>query len=343
MLWNALDILEQSSITPDVNIKVVLDFEEELGSPNLPDAVKKHSSEISADYLIIMDGPRHPSNEPTLSFGARGIQTITLKVYGPKTPQHSGHYGNYIPNPALRLSQLLASMKDENGKVIIPGYYDNVNLDSADMELLRAVPDDEDALKKQIGFVGQDSIAPFLQASIQYPSLNIRGLKSGWVGDEVRTIVPEIAIAEIDIRLVKSSDPERLINLIKTHIKDQDYHILNDEPTDEERYAHEKLIKFSYEFSYGAYKTDINSTIGQWLSSALERTFDKTPILKPTSGGSIPISPFVNTLGIPAVTVPTVNADNNQHSPNENLRLGNFKEGIQTIIGILTQPSEILK
>ena len=338
MFLKAMDILREQELQPAFNIKVIMDFEEELGSPHLPGAVKTYAEDLQADHMIILDGPRHPSNEPTLTFGARGIQTVTLKIFGPKNPQHSGHYGNYVPNPALRMAQLLASMKDEYGRVTIPGYYDGIDLDAKTLALLKSVPDDEAAIKKMIGVAGQDSVAKFLQASRQYPSLNIRGLRSGWVEEEVRTIVPDFAIAEIDMRLVKESDPDYLLRLVKDHIARQGYHFVDGEPTDTERQQHDKLISMEHEFSYGAFRTEINSTMGEWLTSALERTFGKTPIRLRTSGGSIPISPFVITLGVPAVTVPTVNSDNNQHSPNENLRLGNFEEGIRTVVGILTEP-----
>jgi acetylornithine deacetylase/succinyl-diaminopimelate desuccinylase-like protein len=338
MFLQAMDILQEQQLQPAFNVKVIMDFEEELGSPHLPGAVKTYAETLEADHMIILDGPRHPSNEPTLTFGARGIQTITLKIFGPKNPQHSGHYGNYVPNPALRMAQLLTSMKDEQGRVTIPGYYDGIELDAATIALLRSVPDDEAAIKQMIGVAGQDSVADFLQAARQYPSLNIRGLRSGWVEEAVRTIVPDFAIAEIDMRLVKESDPDYLLKLVREHIAEQGYHYVDGEPTDAERQQYDKLISMEHEFSYGAFRTEINSPTGNWLTAALERTFGQTPIRIRTSGGSIPISPFVITLGVPAVTVPTVNSDNNQHSPNENLRLGNFEEGIRTVVGILTEP-----
>lgn len=338
MFLKAMDILAEQKVQPAFNLKVIMDFEEELGSPHLPGAVKTYAQELEADHMIILDGPRHPSNQPTLTFGARGIQTLTLKIFGPKNPQHSGHYGNYVPNPALRMAQLLASMKDAYGRVTIPGYYKGISLDEETIALLKTVPDDEAAIKKMIGIAGQDSVADFLQASRQYPSLNIRGMQSGWVGEEVRTIVPDFAIAELDMRLVKESDPDYLLNLFKEHIAAQGYHFVEGEPTEAERQQYEKLISMEHEFSYGAFRTEIDSPTGNWLTAALERAFGETPIRIRTSGGSIPISPFVITLGVPAVTVPTVNSDNNQHSPNENLRLGNFEEGIRTVVSILTEP-----
>ena len=288
--------------------------------------------------LIIFDGPRHQSNRPTLTFGARGIATATLTVFGPRVPQHSGHFGNYAPNPAERLARLLASLKNDEGRVTIPGFYDGIVLDEQARQALAAVPDDEAALLQRLGVARPLAFADSYQESMQFPSLNVRGLRSAWVGDQVRTIIPDRATAEIDVRLVKESDPERLIALIRQHLLRQGYHLIEGEPTESERRDHARLASFMAEISYHAYQTPYDSEVGRWLVSALTRAFGEPPIRIRTSGGSIPISPFIQTLGVPAVTVPTVNPDNNQHSPNENLRLGNYIEGIHTFLAILTEP-----
>ncbi len=334
----SLDVLKALKVEPNFNIKVIMDFEEELGSPRLPGAVLSYKEELQSDMLIIFDGPRHVSNEPTLTFGARGIATITLTTFGPRAAQHSGHYGNYAPNPALNMAQLLASMKDEDGRVVIPGFYDGIEIDEASRAIMAKVPDDEAAIRKNIGISDIDKVGTTYQESIQYPSLNIRGMESGWVGKEVRTIVPPTAIGEIDVRLVMESDPERLIGLIKEHIKNEGYYIIdNREPTESVRMSQSKIVSFNYEISYKAYRTDFDTEVGQWLVRALKKGFGKDPIMIRTSGGSIPISPFVTTLNIPAVTVPTVNRDNNQHSPNENIRLGNYIDAIKTYTAIMTE------
>jgi len=334
----ALDIMDEQNLEPNYNIKVIMDMEEEMGSPNLPNAVKKYRKKLKADRLVILDGPRHPSNEPTLTFGARGIATIQLKVHGPKYPQHSGHYGNYVPNPAIRLSQIIASMKNQDGIVTIDGFYDGIEISDKARKVMAQVPDDENKIRRSIGISEIDKVADNYQESIQYPSLNVRGLKSGWVEKEVRTIIPSFALAEIDVRLVKETDPNRLIGLIKEHIQNQGYHITKKDPSDEERMKYGRLITFKSKISYTAFRTPIDSPIGDWLSSAIRNGFEMEPIIKRTSGGSVPISPFVNTLDVPAVTVPTVNPDNNQHSPNENIRVGNLIESVRTHLAILVQP-----
>ena len=320
-----------------MNLKVIVDFEEELGSPNLPLAVQRHREALAADMMVIFDGPPHISGRPTLKFGARGIATITLVTYGPRVPIHSGHYGNYAPNPVQRLAEILASMKDDHGRVTIPGFYDGVQLDEATERILAAVPDDERAIRRQLGIGAIDSVGGTLQKAVQYPSLNVRGIAAGWIGAETRTIIPDTATAEIDVRLVAESDAERLVGLIRQHIEGLGYHVLDRAPTDDERSRHPRIASFTYDVSYPAFRTEFNSEPGRWLARALTRFHGHEPIRIRTSGGSIPIAPFVNTLGVPAVSVPTVNPDNNQHSPNENIRLGNFLDGIRTVVAVLTE------
>lgn len=339
MFLTALDILNAEGLTQTHNLKVIMDFEEELGSPHLPAAVEKFKDELAADMLLIYDGPRHTSNRPTLVFGARGIATVSLTVFGPRRPQHSGTYGNYVPNPAIRLSRLLAGMEDDEGRVIIPGFYDGIEIAPDVRAVINSVPDDEEAIRRSIGIKTPDRVATTYQESIQYPSMSVLGLESGWVGSQTRTIIPATATAELDIRLVIESDPERLVGLVRQHIEDQDFHIIDgDAPTDGERVAHDKLISFDYEISYAAFRTTLSSPAGVWAERALVRAFGEKPIKIRTGGGSIPISPFVASLGLPAILVPAVYIENNQHSPNENLRLGNYVDGIRAYLAILTQP-----
>ncbi len=333
----SLDAMIEAKAEPNFNIKVIMDFEEELGSPQLPEAVKKYKNELAADLLIIFDGPRHVSNQPTLSFGARGICEITLTTYGPRQPVHSGNYGNYTPNPAMRLAQLLGSMKDDEGRVTIPGFYDGTTLATSEKEALRQVPDDESEIKKFLGIAEADKVGDTFQESLQYPSLNIRGLDALYVGEKSRTLIPAQAIAEIDIRLVPTSNPERLIGLVRKHVETKGFHLLDREPTEAERMKYARLASFQSSISYLAFQTPFSSKAGLWLNRAMTRAFGKEPIKIRTAGGSIPISPFVITLGIPAVAVPTVNADNNQHAPNENIRVGNYVEAVKTFYFILTE------
>ena len=337
MFLKAMDIINELGINPNYNIKVIMDFEEELGSPRLPKAVLDYKNELSADMLVIFDGPRHLSNQPTLSYGARGIATISLEVFGPRTPLHSGNYGNYAPNPAMKLSQLLATMWQEDGRVAIPGWYDGITITDEVKAILKQVPDDEKQIQKDFGIASTDNIGNNFQEAIQYPALGILGLEAAWVGNKTRTIIPATAIAEMNIRLVRETKGERMVKLLKDHIINQGYYLVDEKPTEEERMTYKKIARFNSEISYGAFRTDFDTEIGAWLRKGMNKAFGKDPIQIRTMGGSIPISPFVITLGLPAVAVPTVNPDNNQHSPNENIRLGNYIDGIKTITAILMQ------
>ena len=336
MLIQAMKFMNSKNIDNKFNLKLIMDFEEEKGSPSLPDAVKKHSTILKSDALLIFDGPQHESDLPTLNFGNRGISSITLKTYGPVVPQHSGHFGNYAPNPVFRMSNILSSMKDENGIVKIKGYYDGITISDQVKKYLDNVPDDEESMLNKMQFKKPESVGNSYQEAIQFPSLNVRGIRAGWVEDEVRTIVPSECIAEIDVRLVIESDGYRLHELIKKHIEGLGYVVLDHEPSKEERMKYDKIVKFNSTVSYPAFRTDINSDLGNWLSETLTKTFGVEPVLRRTSGGSVPISPFVNVLNIPAVGVPTVNKDNNQHSPNENIKLINYIKGIESFVGILS-------
>lgn len=333
----SLDALKELKSEPNYNMKVIMDFEEELGSPHLAVAVNQYKNELAADQLIIFDGPRHVSNQPTLSFGARGICEITLTIFGPRTPVHSGNYGNYTPNPALRLAQLLGSMKDDDGRVTIPGFYDGIVLSEEEKKILSKVPDDENEIKKFLGIAAPDKIGGNFQESLQYPTLNIRGLDALYVGGQARTLIPAKAVAEIDIRLVPSTDPKRLIDLVKKHIEAKGYYLIDREPTEEERMKHPRIASFTSSISYLAFQTSFDSDCGKWLSKAMRTAFGKDPIKIRTAGGSIPISPFVITLSIPAVAVPTVNADNNQHAENENIRVGNYIDAVKTFLAIMLE------
>jgi acetylornithine deacetylase/succinyl-diaminopimelate desuccinylase-like protein len=337
MFLAAIDALDDAGADPEFNIKVYLDFEEESGSPNLERIVNTNKELLASDLIVIFDGPNHSSNKPTLCFGARGITRVALTAYGAKVALHSGHYGNYSPNPAFIMAGLLSSMKDETGRVIIPGFYDGIELSDEEKAILERVPDDEAELNRKLGIASPDRVGNSYQESLQYPSLNIRGLQAGNTGENVTNIVPDKCIAEIDIRTVPESDPERLIQLVKEHIKGKGFYLTEKDPTDEERMKYGRIIKIEKPDWYQAFRTSMESVPGIWLNSAMERAFGEEPVRLRILGGSLPIAPFINALGAPAVIVPTVNPDNNQHGPDENLRLGNYRDGIKTMLAIFTE------
>ena len=188
-----------------------------------------------------------------------------------------------------------------------------------------------------MGVARADGVAESLQLALQFPSLNVRGLGAAWIGDQSRTIIPPTATAELDIRLVKESDPDRLIRLLREHIESLGYTVLERAPTDAERAEFPRIASLTHELSYGAFRSDFDAAAGRMARAGMRFLYGDEPILIRTMGGSIPIAPLVDTLGIPAATVPTVNIDNNQHSPNENIRYGNFIEGIAILMAVLSR------
>ncbi|MBO0322011.1 M20/M25/M40 family metallo-hydrolase [Muricauda sp. CAU 1633] len=337
---SGLQILTEMGETPEYNIKVIMDFQEELGSPDLPEVVKKFGDLLSADGILIMDGTRHLSNWPTLTYGARGIATATLTVFGAKRSLHSGQYGNFSPNPVFEASRFLGSLKNEEGLVQIPGFYDGIELTETEKEKLNQVPEDLNEIKTGLGISQPDKVGETYQEALQYPSLNIRGLKAAWVGKEVRTIIPSEVVAEIDMRLVPESDGKRLMESLKQYIMDNGFHLVDSIPTDEERATYPKLASFTYKLGSKPFRTNFDSSMGHMLNRAMTRLFDDRFVNMRTTGGSQPIGPFINTLGVPAVALRIPNPDNSIHAPNENLRIGNYLEGIMSCLAVLTEPMD---
>ncbi|MGB5460474.1 MAG: M20/M25/M40 family metallo-hydrolase [Eudoraea sp.] len=340
MFLNTIDLLKKNNVQIPFNVKVILDGEEEKSSAPLPKAVKEYSDLLEADFLIISDGPVHSSGKPTIAYGTRGITTLTLTTYGPIMPQHSGHYGNYAPNPGFQLAQVLASMKDTDGRVLIEGYYDGIDIDESTMNILQSVPDDAKIINTHLAIKQAEKVGAFYQEAMQYPSLNIRGLSSGWVGEKARTIVPESATAEIDIRLVPESDGDRLKSLVKKHVENQGYYVMTEVPDKSQRMKHEKIITITEGTVTDAFRTDLDNPYGNFLVDTFKNTFSEDVVQIRIMGGTVPIAPFINELKIPAFLVPLVNPDNNQHSPNENLKIGQIAYGIQVFYGIMSNKME---
>ena len=336
MFLNAIDALKKDAIDIPFNVKVILDSEEEKSSAPLPQAVRTYKDLLKADFLVINDGPVHVSGKPTIVYGCRGITTLSITTHGPIKPQHSGHYGNYAPNPGFQLAQLLATMKDTNGKVLIKGYYDGISLDDATLAILKSVPDNADVINSNLAISNPEKVGGFYQEALQYPSLNIRGLGSGWVGEKARTIVPATATAELDLRLVPESDGTKLKNLVKEHIKNQGFQVMSTEPTLEDRLKFDKIVTIKEGSVTDAFRTDLNNPFGNNIVKTMESKFGEKPVQIRIMGGTVPISPFINELKIPAFIVPMVNPDNNQHSPNENLKIGQIAYGIKLFYALLS-------
>ncbi len=331
-LLTALDALAAAGSEPGVHLKFLFEGDEEAGSPYLGRLAQEQAELLSADLVVAADGPRDPSGLPTLYFGARGIVTAEITVYGPIRPLHSGHYGNWAPNPAMRLAQLLATMKDPvSGQVLIKGFYDDVQpLSEFEQLALAQAPDDDGAQMREFGLAAPEGRGRRLEL-INQPSLNVRGLQSAWVGGEARTIVPDVAVASLDLRLVKDIRPEAQIGRLIAHIEAQGYHVVRDEPDLETRRQHPRLVRVVASTGYPAFRTSMDLPISRSLIEAVEGHTGRAAVKLPTLGGSIPLYQFTDVLGVPTVGVPIVNHDNNQHSPNENLRLGSLWSGIEIL------------
>ena len=336
-LLAAIDALKASGLAPSSNLRVILDGEEEASSPSLVPAIARYRDKLRADLMVILDGPGHSSGRPTVVYGARGIATVDLTVFGPKSGVHSGNYGNWMPNPAMRLASLLASMKDEEGLVKVAGYYDAVvPLTPAERAMLDAVPDDGARMLNTFGVAGPELAFPKLQDALQMPTLNVRGLASSFVGAGARTIVPDRATAAIDIRLVKETSGADLVAKIRAHIGKQGYHLVDSDPDDATRAKYSRIARLSLNGPMlSAFRTSTSDPQARALVAAVTRTFGQPPVQLRTLGGTVPIAPFIEALGFPALLVPTVNFDNNQHEENENLRLGHFFDSIVTIAAVL--------
>ena len=333
-LLAALDALRAAGREPRVNLKFLFEGEEEQGSPHLEEFVLRERARLAADLIITADGPVHQSGRPTVFFGNRGIMALEITVYGPTENLHSGHYGNWAPNPAMRLAQLLATMKDDSGRVTIAGFYDDVvPLTEEERKAMAAIPAIEKKVQERFSIAEPDGGGQRLEEMIALPSLNVRGLRSGYVGEEATTIIPRTATAAIDVRLVKGNDHQRMFEKIVAHIRGRSWKVLDREPTDLERRRHARLVKVEKHDGYNAVRTPLDLPIAATLVRGVERATGGTVVKLPTLGGSGPLHYF-EALGLPSVGVPIVNFDNNQHGPDENLRVGNFFQGIDIFASI---------
>ncbi len=338
-LLAAIDALAAAGTPRTSNLKVILDGEEEAGSPSLVGAISRYRDQLAADGMLILDGPEHPSGRPTLVFGARGILTARLTVFGPKVGVHSGNYGNWVPNPALALVQLLAAMKDDKGEVVIPGFYATTPaLTAEERALLAAIPDQTPQLLAEFGIAAPERPGMKLEEAFVRPTLNIRGLASAHVGAGARTIIPDRAVAELDIRMVAGNTAADFQAKLRAFVASQGFQLVDGEPTDAARARFPKLASLSFGAGSPAFSTSPALPFSLGLRQALAARWGEPPVVLLTAGGTVPIAPFVEALQVPAVLVPIVNFDNHQHEENENLRLGNLFGGQGSIEAVLTMP-----
>jgi acetylornithine deacetylase/succinyl-diaminopimelate desuccinylase-like protein len=334
---NAYDAIKKSGLTPGCNLKFFIEGEEEANSPHLHEILEKYHSLLQSDLWVICDGPVHQSGKKQIVFGVRGDAKLDLTVYASKRPLHSGHYGNWAPNPAMMLAKLLSSMKDENGRVTIKGFYDDVTpLSLSERKSLDQVPSVDEQMKTELGISTTDMQGLSLSESINQPSLNINGMQSGNVGKLASNQIPTYATAVLDLRLVLGNDWKRQQQKVINHIKAEGYYVTNNEPTDEERKKYTKIIKvIAAQDGSNAQRTSMDLPIIQKVVAAVKMTTQDQIVLQPTMGGTLPLFLFEKYLNAKTVTIPIANHDNNQHAENENIRIGNLFEGMVVMASLM--------
>jgi acetylornithine deacetylase/succinyl-diaminopimelate desuccinylase-like protein len=335
-ILNAYDAINKSGLTPGCNLKFFFEGEEEAGSPHLDEILEKYKSLLRSDLWIICDGPIHQSGKKQIVFGVRGDAHLDLTVYASKRPLHSGHYGNWAPNPAMMLVKLLASMKDEKGRVTVKGFYDDVTpLTPSERKALDEVPSVDEQMKTELGLSAAEMQGLSLSEAINQPSLNINGMQSGNTGKMASNQIPTYATAVIDLRLVLGNDWKRQQQKVIDHIKAEGFYVTAGEPTDEERKKYAKIIKvIPKQDGVNAQRTSMDLPIVQKVIAAVKITSRDQVVLQPTMGGTLPLFLFEKYLNARTITVPIANHDNNQHAENENIRIGNLFDGIE-IMGSL--------
>ena len=335
-ILNAFTAIKESGLKFPYNIKFFFEGEEEQGSTHLHQILDKYRSQLQSDLWIICDGPVHQSGRKQIVFGARGDAHLTLKVYGPKNPLHSGHYGNWVPNPVMILSKLLASMKDDNGRVTIKDFYNDViPLSATEKQALKNIPAVDEELKKKIGFAKEEMNGKSLMESINLPSLNVNGIESSNVGTIQANVIPISATAVIDLRLVLGNDWKRQQQKVIDHIIKQGFYVTENEPTDEERSSHPKIVQVKRGMGDNAERTSMDWPGAKSVVAAVQQTTKDRVLQVPTLGGSLPLEDFVKVLNAKFLIVPIANYDNNQHAENENIKLRNFWEGIDMMAAIM--------
>ncbi len=334
----AYESIVASGMKPSVNLKFFFEGEEEAGSVYLEDIFTKYKERLKTDLWIICDGPRHISGRKQVLFGVRGDVNLDLTVYGAKRPLHSGNYGNWAPNPAMRLVQLLAGMKDKDGMVTINGFYDDViALTASEKKAISNIPDVESMLKEDLALSLPDGNGRSFMELLNLPTLNINGIQSANIGSMAANIIPTEATAVLDLRLVLGNDVDRQVNKVISHITAQGYHVIDHTPTDEERFKYPLLARVVKRGAgYNAQRTPMDLPLARNVVKAISTTVADGVILVPSLGGSLPLYLFEKKLGSKPVTIPIVNYDNNQHAENENVIIGYIWEGIETMAVVMT-------
>jgi acetylornithine deacetylase/succinyl-diaminopimelate desuccinylase-like protein len=328
-MLTALDALEASGVSPSVNLKFFFEGEEEAGSSHLQAILDRYHDLLRADAWLLADGPVHPTRRMQVCFGARGDTGVEITVYGPVRALHSGHYGNWAPNPAAMLVQLLAGLRGPEGEIRIAGFYDDVRpLSASERRAAAEMPPVEAGLQQELGLAWTEGKGGRLQDLVMAPALNVRGLKAAQVGAQARNAIPTDATASIEFRTVPDETPAKVRALLEDHLKKAGYWLVSAAPDLETRRRHPRIVRLEWSDGYPGARTAMDLPASRAVVRAIEEGLGG-PVLKvPMLGGSIPIYLFTESLKVPVIIVPTVNHDNNQHTADENLRLQNLWDGI---------------
>ncbi len=331
----ALSALQASEIPLKANVRFVWEGEEEAGSPHLEKILLANRALIQGDVWLVCDGPVAQNRQQILTFGARGDAHLEITVYGPSHPLHSGHYGNWAPNPAMMLAQLLAGMKDDQGHVLIPHFYDGIKpLGPVEKQALASAPRLDDTLRQELALGHTDGGGKQLLELLNEPSLNINGISSGQTGARSTNSIPSTATADLDLRLVVGIDGKTQQQRVIDYVRSRGYFITNTQPTRDELLSHAKVAFIKADEGENASRTPMDLPIAAEVIHAVESARGKV-ILMPTSGGTVPLEAMERAADTRTISVPIANHDDNQHAANENLRLQNLWDGIETMAALI--------
>lgn len=317
----AIKLLDDLELMPKVNIKFLIEGEEENGSPSLPAFVEEHRDLLQADLFYAADGPKHPSNRPVVFFGLRGQLSVEINIQGANRDLHSGNFGGPIPNGAWRAVNLLRTMRDPEGRVTIDGFYDAVTPPTElEQELAAKIPFDVKAVKRDLEITDFDGPADlgYYEKLMFQPTLTINGINSGYAGEGSKTVIPSRAKIKLDSRLVPDQTPEGVYAAIERHVK----HVAPD--------AEIRMIAGTMPS-----KTSPELPVSQTVVEAIGEAYEVEPVVMPLLGASSPNYLFSNVLGLPAIWTTYANPDENNHSPNENLKVTDFLSGIHASTSVL--------
>jgi len=338
-LLTALDALDAAGIEPGINIKLLLDGEEERSSPHLPEVLRSHVDLLAADLWVFCDGPMHQTRLPQVVFGVRGVTSVHITAYGPAVGLHSGHYGNWAPDPGMALARLVTSMRDVDGNLLIDGIDELVRpLGKTAAAAIQDAPSVDEKLKRDLALAWTEGEPSPLAERIARPAVNLLGFSVGQIGAKAKNAIPPQAKAVIGFRLVPDVTPETVRAATERHIRAQGFHIVHEEPDEAVRREHARVVSLEWKMGYPALATDMDLPISKAIARIVDEAVDGPVVLTPSLGGSLPLYLFSEILNAPPiVVVPIANHDNNQHAPNENLRIRNLWLGIEIYAALMAR------